>query len=83
MAVSVASYNKKYLRMKPEVENIFNTLDDYLDFVRLQYPQVEYNPADIGRNESITWQRFMKFRNRMYYRNMQNQQHRANNRGQQ
>jgi len=83
MAVSVASYNKKYLRMKPEVDNIFNTLDDYLDFVRLQYPQVEYNPADIGRNESVTWQRFVKFRNRMYYRNMQNQQRSAENNEQQ
>ena len=83
MAVSVASYNKKYLRMKPEVENIFNTLDDYLDFVRLQYRQVEYNPADIGRNESITWQRFMKFRNRMYYRNTQNRQRNAENNGHQ
>jgi hypothetical protein len=83
MAVSVASYNKKYLRMKPEVDNIFNTLDDYLDFVRLQYPHIDYNPADIGRNESITWQRFVKFRNRMYYRNMQNQQRTAENNEQQ
>ena len=69
MSVSVASYNKKYLRMKPEVTQIFDMLEHYLDFCRLQYPAVEFNPADMYKNTSITWQRFVKSRNRSYYRN--------------
>ena len=41
---------KKYLRMKPEVENIFNTLDEYRDFcVRQGY---FFDESDLGNERS-------------------------------
>lgn len=61
---TVASYNKKYLRMKPEVNQIFNDLDEYRDWVRLQYPQVVFNEADLYKNSSPLWQKFLKSKNR-------------------
>lgn len=64
MAVTVAAYNKKYLRMKPEVKTIFDDLDEFRDFVRMQYPQVRFNEADLYKNSSPIWQKFIRTRNR-------------------
>ena len=62
--VTVAKYNQKYLRMKPEVNQIYNDLDEYRDWVRLQYPQVAFNEADLYKNSSPLWQKFLKSKNR-------------------
>ena len=40
---SVPSYIKKYLRMKPEVAQIFTDLESFKDFIRLQFPAVPFN----------------------------------------
>jgi len=63
--MAIASYNKKYLRMKPEVNQIFADLDEYLNFCRMQYPAVKFDEADLYRNASTTWQKFVRTRNRM------------------
>jgi hypothetical protein len=60
MAAQVASYNKKYLRMKPEVKTIFEDLEDFHDWVRLQYPQIPFNEADLYKNSSPVWQKYLK-----------------------
>jgi hypothetical protein len=64
MAVTVANYNKKYLRLKPEVNQIFEDLEEFHNYVRMQYPQVAFNEADLYRNASPIWQKFIKSRNR-------------------
>lgn len=64
MAVTVASYNKKYLRMKPEVKSIFDDLAEFETFVKLQYPQIAFNPADLYKNSSPTWQKFLRIKRR-------------------
>jgi hypothetical protein len=73
MAASVESYNKKYLRMKPEVTQIFDMLDEYLDFVRLQYPAVPFDPSTMYHNSSETWRRFTRSRNQPYRNEQQAQ----------
>ncbi len=50
--------------MKPEVTQIYNDLDEYRDWVRLQYPQVAFNEADLYENSSQMWQKFLKSKNR-------------------
>jgi hypothetical protein len=60
----VASYNVKYLRMKPEVNQIFNDLEEFRDFVRMQYPQIAFNEADLYRNSSPVWQKFIRRKNK-------------------
>ena len=62
--VNVANYNKKYLRIKPEVANIFNDLEEFHHFIRMQYPQVAFNEADLYNNRSVLWQKFDRQRNR-------------------
>jgi len=64
MAVSVEKYNKKYLRMKPEVKTIFDDLEEFETYVKLQYPQVAFNPADLYKNSSPTWQKFLRAKRR-------------------
>jgi hypothetical protein len=66
---SVASYNKKYLRMKPEVRQIFDDLEEFKDFVRMQNPAVEFNEADLYKNTSPTWQKYIKQKARNHYHN--------------
>ena len=65
MAVAIASYNKKYLRMKPEVKQIFDDLEEFRNFVRMQYPQIRFNEADLYKNSSPTWQKFLRSKNRV------------------
>jgi hypothetical protein len=60
----VASYNKKYLRMKPEVAQIFSDLEEYRDFIRMQYPQVPFNEKDLYNQKSPLWQKFERQKNR-------------------
>jgi hypothetical protein len=65
---SVPSYVKKYLRMKPEVTQILDDLEAYKDFIRMQIPQVPFNEADLYKNSSPLWQKFVKQRSRQAYR---------------
>jgi len=62
--VKVASYNVKYLRMKPEVKTIFDDLEEFETYVKLQYPQVAFNPADLNKNSSPTWQKYLRAKRR-------------------
>lgn len=62
--VAVASYNKKYLKMRPEVVQIFEDLEEYKDFVRLQYPQVAFDEKDLYNMRSPTWQKFIRQKNK-------------------
>lgn len=62
MSSSVPSYIKKYLRMKPEVKQIYQDLEEYHDWVRLQYPAIRFNEADLYKNSSPNWQKFLKSR---------------------
>lgn len=64
---TVASYNKKYLRMKPEVRQIFEDLENFYDFVRMQYPAVNFDQSELYKNTSLTWQKYCRSRNRGYY----------------
>ncbi len=69
MSVSVASYNKKYLRMKPEVRQIFDDLEDFKDFVRMQNPAVPFDESDLYKGTSPIWQKYVKQRSRNHYHN--------------
>jgi len=60
MSVQIASYNRKYLRMKPEVAQIFSDLEEYKDWVRLQYPQLPFNEEELYNPRSANWQRFAR-----------------------
>jgi len=62
--VAVASYNKKYLRMKPEVAQIFSDLEEYHDFIRMQYPHVPFNEKDLYNQKSPLWQKFERQKSR-------------------
>lgn len=61
-AIKVESYNKKYLRRKPEVTQIFNDLEDYLNWVRLQWPPVPFDEADLYKQSSPLWQKYQRHR---------------------
>ena len=54
--MSVPAYIQKTLRMKPEVEKIFNDLDQYLDYCRFNL--TKYDPADLYK--SRTWKDFQR-----------------------
>jgi hypothetical protein len=49
MAVNVPSHIKKYLTMKPEVRQIFDDLDAYLDYCRMNL--LNYDPKDMYKGE--------------------------------
>ena len=66
---SVPSYIKKYLRMKPEVTTIFEDLEAFKDFVRMQYPAIKYDEADLYKNSSPTWQKYLKHQRALARRN--------------
>ena len=57
---SYPSYIKKYLRMKPEVNQIFADLEEFRQFVVMQYPMIKFDPADLNKNSSPTWQKYMR-----------------------
>ncbi len=47
----------KYLRMKPEVNKIFNDLENYLDWCRLNLEP--YEPSNLYR-ENTNWGKFAR-----------------------
>lgn len=60
MAISVANYNKKYLRMTPQVKQIFNDLEEWKSYC--QWKLHKYDPADLYRSEA-----YKKFERKKYY----------------
>jgi hypothetical protein len=47
--MSLPNYIQKTLRMKPEVDRIFNDLDQWLDYCRFNL--LPFNPADLYRSK--------------------------------
>ena len=45
---NIPAYVQKTLRMKPEVEKIFDDLDAWLDYCRFNL--IDYNPKDLYRS---------------------------------
>ena len=68
MSVKVPSYVKKYLRMKPEVTKIFEDLEEFHNWVRLQIPPVRFNEADLYREKSLLWEKYQRQRENRVYR---------------
>ena len=61
MAVSVPSFVKKYLTMKPEVTKIFTDLEAYLDHCRFNL--LKFDPKDMYKSEQYkTFERGNKAR---------------------
>lgn len=60
MAITVAKYNQKYLRMTPAVNQIYADLEEFQDWVRLQLPAIAFNPAELYKNSSPVWQKYQK-----------------------
>lgn len=58
--VSVPSYVKKYLKMTPVVTQIYEDLEAFHDWVRLQDPPIRFNEADLYKNSSPVWQKYQK-----------------------
>lgn len=58
---TASKVNKKYLRMTPVVKSIYEDLELYQDWVRMQYPAVKFDPADLYKNSSPLWQKYMKY----------------------
>jgi hypothetical protein len=50
MSVKVESYNKKYLKMKPEVSQIFSDLEDWHSYCRFKL--IKYDPADLYKSDA-------------------------------
>jgi hypothetical protein len=48
MSSSYKSYIRKYLVMKPEVQKIFNDLDEYLNYCRFNL--LKYDPKDLYKS---------------------------------
>jgi hypothetical protein len=62
MSVKVESYNKKYLKMKPEVSRIFDDLDEW--YSHCKWKLMKYDPADLYKSDS-----YKKFEKRKYSKN--------------
>lgn len=60
-------YIEKYLKMKPEVDKIFEDLEQYKDYCRSY--MLKFDERDLYRSDQ--WRKFEKFRN------WQNKQHEA------
>jgi len=59
---------KKYLRMSPEVRQIFNDLDAWLNYCRFR--MIKFDPADLYRSvEYKEWQERRKKRQQWQARN--------------
>jgi hypothetical protein len=54
--MAIPGYIKKTLRLKPEVTKIFDDLDKWLDYCRINL--VEFNPADMYR--SVEYKAFQR-----------------------
>ena len=69
----------KYLTMKPEVKQIFNDLDAWLNYCRFNL--IKYDPADLYKSvEYRTWQ---EKRQRKQQQQRPNREYRARNQAQQ
>ena len=72
---------KKYLRMTPEVRQIFNDLDAWCNYCRFR--MIKYDPADLYRSvEYKEWQERRKKRQQWQQRNGQTHNNYRNNRSQ-
>lgn len=60
MSITVPAYCKKYLRMSPVVSQIFDDLEAYKDWVRMQYPSVKFDEADLYNAKSPLWQKYTR-----------------------
>lgn len=56
MAVKVESYNQKYLRMTPQVRQIFDDLEDWKEYCRFKL--VKFDPADLYKSD--LYKRYVK-----------------------
>ena len=54
--MAIPAYIKKTLRLKPEVSKIFEDLDKWLDYCRINL--IEFNPADLSR--SVDYKAFQR-----------------------
>ena len=71
----------KYLRMTPEVRQIFNDLDAWCNYCRFR--MIKYDPADLYRSpEYKEWQERRKKRQQWQARNGHVGRNNYNNRGQ-
>jgi hypothetical protein len=48
--MAIPGYIKKTLRLKPEVNKIFEDLDAWLDYCR--FNMINYNPADLYKSQA-------------------------------
>jgi hypothetical protein len=55
---------EKYLRMKPEVTKLFDDLEAYLDYCKIN--MLKFDEKDLYRSEQ--YRRFEKYRNWLYRR---------------
>lgn len=56
-----------YFDNNPNIVKIFDDLDAYLNFCRLEL--VDYNPADLYRKDSASWQAYLSSKRRSRYNN--------------
>ena len=57
------AYIQKTLRMKPEVNKIFDDLDAWLDYCRFNL--INFNPADLYKSQEYrSWQRENEYQER-------------------
>ena len=52
---------KKYLRIKPEVHKIYDDLEQYLDYCRINL--LNFNEADLYNERAWIWKNFQKWKN--------------------
>lgn len=64
---TVASYNKKYLRMTPVVSQIFDDLEMYVNWCKMQYPAVRVDESDLYNARSPLWQKYLKQTNKKHH----------------
>ena len=57
---SVPNYIKRTLRMTPTVKQIYEDLEAFHNWVRMQDPLIKFDEADLYKNSSPTWQKYQK-----------------------
>jgi hypothetical protein len=63
--MSIPAYIQKTLRMKPEVNKIFDDLDKWLDHCRFEL--TNYDPKDLYKSQEYrAWQRNQEYGDRKY-----------------
>lgn len=60
--MAIPTYIRKYLRMKPEVTQIFEDLEEFRNFVKMQIPSIKLDEAELYKNSSPVWQKFLRRR---------------------